>query len=89
MPYIKETSRTFVDDKIEKIIEVIETEGELCYCIYAILVRFCKKFKKDNLFCFNIIARCISAIECAKLEFYRRIVAPYEDIKIKENGDVE
>lgn len=28
------------------------------------------------------------AIECAKLEFYRRVAAPYEDKKIAENGDV-
>jgi hypothetical protein len=30
----------------------------------------------------------ISEVECAKLEFYRRVVSPYEDEKIKENGDV-
>ena len=30
----------------------------------------------------------IGALECAKLELYRRIAAPYEDIKIKEAGDV-
>ena len=30
----------------------------------------------------------IGALEGAKLEFYRRIAAPYEDKKIFENGDV-
>ena len=30
----------------------------------------------------------IGAIECAKQEIYRRIAAPYEDTKLKENGDV-
>jgi hypothetical protein len=30
----------------------------------------------------------IGALEACKLEFYRRQVAPYEDVKIKENGDV-
>ncbi len=30
----------------------------------------------------------IGALECAKLEFYRRAVVPYEEQKIKENGDV-
>lgn len=28
------------------------------------------------------------AIECAKLEFYARVVRPYEETKIVENGDV-
>jgi hypothetical protein len=30
----------------------------------------------------------IGVLECAKLELYRRKVSPYEDEKIKENGDV-
>jgi len=30
----------------------------------------------------------IGVMECAKLEFYRRIASPYEEKKIRENGDV-
>lgn len=30
----------------------------------------------------------IGALECCKLEFYRRAVVPYEDEKLKEHGDV-
>tara|TARA_B110001454_G_C12559953_1_gene367232 strand:+ start:229 stop:549 length:321 start_codon:yes stop_codon:yes gene_type:complete len=30
----------------------------------------------------------IGVLECAKLELYRRKISPYEDEKIKENGDV-
>lgn len=30
----------------------------------------------------------IGAMECAKLEIYRRVIAPYEDTKIAANGDV-
>lgn len=30
----------------------------------------------------------VGALECIKLELYRRAIAPYEDKKIKENGDV-
>ena len=30
----------------------------------------------------------IGALECCKQEYYRRIIAPYEDKKIEENGDV-
>jgi hypothetical protein len=33
-------------------------------------------------------AEVIAALENTKLEFYRRIVAPYEDDKIRANGDV-
>lgn len=34
------------------------------------------------------INEVIGVLECAKLEAYRRIAAPYEDRKIAENGDV-
>jgi hypothetical protein len=30
----------------------------------------------------------IGVLECMKLELYRRMIAPYEDTKCKENGDV-
>ena len=30
----------------------------------------------------------VGALECAKLEFYRRLAAPYEDTKIDSAGDV-
>lgn len=32
--------------------------------------------------------KLVGVMEAAKLEFYRRKVAPYEDSKIIENGDV-
>jgi hypothetical protein len=31
----------------------------------------------------------LGALEGAKLELYRRRIAPYEDTKIVENGDVQ
>jgi hypothetical protein len=34
------------------------------------------------------IGEAVSALECAKLELYRRVAAPYEDAKAAENGDV-
>jgi hypothetical protein len=30
----------------------------------------------------------VGALEACKLEFYRRVVTPYEENKMKENGDV-
>jgi hypothetical protein len=37
---------------------------------------------------FNAQREAIGALECCKLEFYRRVAVPYEDRKIKSNGDV-
>ncbi len=30
----------------------------------------------------------MGVLACAQAEIYRRIIAPYEDVKIRENGDV-
>lgn len=37
---------------------------------------------------YNTISDVVKALECAKLEFYRRVAAPYEDRKAEQNGDV-
>lgn len=37
---------------------------------------------------YTVINEAIGVLECAKLELYRRIAAPYEDEKIVQNGDV-
>lgn len=34
------------------------------------------------------INEVIGVLECAKIELYRRIAAPYEDQKLSETGDV-
>jgi len=38
--------------------------------------------------CYQSINDIVGALEGAKLEFYRRIAAPYENNKMFENGDV-
>jgi hypothetical protein len=84
MPYIKNEARLLFDTNIKLLVENIEEDGELCYCIYRMLNDLTiKKGKK-----FKTMSSLISELECAKLEFYRRIVSPYEDIKITENGDI-
>jgi len=37
---------------------------------------------------YTTINDVLGALEGAKLEFYRRVVVPYEDEKREENGDV-
>jgi hypothetical protein len=63
--------------------------GELNYLITRVVQKYVWSKAacggKPNYRRFNA---AIGALECAKLELYRRAVAPYEDQKIKENGDV-
>lgn len=37
---------------------------------------------------YQLINDVVGVLECAKLELYRRIAAPYEDKKKQENGEV-
>lgn len=57
--------------------------GELNFAITNMVLGYLGE--KPNYAAFN---NAIGALECAKLELYRRMVAPYEDLKISLNGDV-
>lgn len=83
MPYIKNDRREEFDHQIQILTNHIMDSGELCYCVYKIM-----KIQAEKNMRFQTLSNVVSEVECAKLEFYRRIVAPYEDKKIKENGDV-
>ena len=61
----------------------IETAGNLNYLI----TRLCLMYLGKD-YNYAMINSAIGALECAKQELYRRIAIPYEDKKIKENGDV-
>lgn len=61
-----------------------ETPGELNYVITLLLNKFIREHGKN----YETLNKVVGVLECAKLELYRRVVAPYEDEKCKENGDV-
>ena len=91
MPYIKTKDRLRIEycaeDKnaIGLLSDAIKTEGDLNYVITRLCHEFIKKIGKK----YATLNTVIGVLECAKQEFYRRIVSPYENLKIKENGDVE
>ena len=78
MPYIKQ------EDRARLLTEIPETPGELNYIITKLLLRYIT-VKGIN---YQTINDIVGALECCKSEFYRRVVAEYENKKAKENGDV-
>lgn len=60
-----------------------DNPGELAYQLYRVILTYV-----DSRRSFYHFAHVLGAIEAAKLELYRREVAPYEDKKREENGDV-
>jgi hypothetical protein len=78
MPYIKREDR-------ERVLQSSEatTPGELNYLFTELIETYIR-----GQLNYQRINDVIGALEGAKLEFYRRVAAPYEDSKIAENGDV-
>ncbi|MGC9157002.1 MAG: DUF6899 family protein [Candidatus Micrarchaeia archaeon] len=88
MPYIKKDKRQEIDKLLEPLIgllksaETEEVDGELNYVVTKLLW----SLYSPRYFNYN---RAIGVLESVKQEFYRRKVAPYEDEKIRENGDIQ
>lgn len=80
MPYIKQELRKAIDDYSAPAADA----GQLNYVFTTLANQYWRE-NGNNYQAFNDI---IGALEGCKLELYRRRVAPYEDKKIEENGDV-
>jgi len=84
MPYINQEARERLDKKNRSPDDYPNNSGELNYKITQLLIEYLNK--KD--LSYKTINDIVGAIESSKQEFYRRVVIPYEDAKIKQNGDV-
>lgn len=78
MPYIKKEGRARAATNPE-------TPGELNYAITKIILRYLFLQGDPKYATFNDV---IGVLGCIHSELYRRMVAPYENLKISENGDV-
>ena len=79
MPYISKTDREELENG-----DLPVNAGELNYLISTLVDEFMLEHGKS----YSVMNEIVGALECAKLEMYRRICAPYEDEKIEANGDV-
>ncbi len=85
MPYITEEAKSRIDADMLFGGLNPQNPGELNYVITTIIRDYFRDPGRQNYQAINDI---IGALEGAKLEFYRRVAAPYEDNKIYINGDV-
>jgi len=83
MPYLKKDTglRQVLDKLIAHFAMYLILPGALNYVLFKLAKYACHNYEQYRNF--------LGELEAAKLEIYRRQVAPYEDIKIEENGDVE
>lgn len=88
MPYIKQEQRPELDALVNPLLEYLRTlpteeqDGSVNYA-------FTKMLKGIYPMKYFHINRALGVLSAVTQEFYRVVVGPYEDTKIKENGAVE
>ncbi len=92
MPYIKQEDRlNFLKSihEIRMLFSRLEMSGKLdvgkLNYIISIIIH---EYLENKGLKYNTCNDIMGVMESAKAEFYRRVVAPYEDLKIQENGDI-
>ncbi len=97
MPYIDEEERLELDTQIDNMILAIRDNktnlnnphdfsnylGRINYCFSRIIYGVMRDVSYRN------IAMVTGVLENIKQEYYRRVAEPYEDIKIRQNGDIK
>ena len=87
MPYIAPEDRPQYEEAINTLVKLLKekppetVDGHLNYVVTRII-------KEVYPLRYYHINKAMGVLECIQHEFYRRVAAPYEDQKIKENGDV-
>jgi hypothetical protein len=85
MPYIKKEDRKKFETALFYFNGIkINGPGDLNYIITSL----CQKYLNSTEKKYTDYNAVIGALECAKIELYRRQIVAYEDQKIQENGDV-
>lgn len=83
MPYVKQDRRNALDTVVDMMEWAdVKADGDLNYILYA----FCKRHVGESYN--NYKNFCGELRQCAT-EIERRLLGPYEDRKIGENGDVD
>lgn len=88
MPYISPESKKLYAEDLAKLKATIDfydiTPGQLNY----LMTSLCKMYIDRKGINYTHLNDVLGVFDGAGKEFYRRVVAPYEDKKIEENGDV-
>ncbi len=83
MPYIERVKRVEFNPLIDDLVAHQPNDGEVNYIITKLLYSLYGSSPS-----YQSLNRAIGILECVKLELWGRILRPYEDDKIRINGDV-
>jgi hypothetical protein len=91
MPYIPQSRRDSINSEL---MDDSRDEGGLNWTpqnagdLNYLVTCFIDNYLIEHGVRYAAINEFIGALECCKLELYRKIAAPYEEMKEKENGGV-
>jgi hypothetical protein len=101
MPYIDPKMRPKLDIAVQNLYEAMLEVNHEAICttdaqpgsltdgiVNYSVTRLLHLMYGRGLTTYQDINRAVGVIECIKQEYYRRVASPYEDTKIKQNGDV-
>jgi len=86
MPYITPQDRVQIDEQISHITP--QDGGELQYMIATLIQNYYENAIGSARPRYADMEGMMGALSGASLEHYRCVVAPYEDLKMKQNGGV-
>ena len=97
MPYIQPERREKYQHHINELANLLSDQhlsdlnskkiyGDLNFVITSILLRFFNQ--QGGPFNYFDLSQAVAALECAKLELYRRVGGPTEESAIERNGDI-
>ncbi len=81
MPYIRKERR---DEVRPFSLKQADYAGELNFQLTSLALTYLSTHGKS----YTTLNEIIGALECAKIEFYRRVIGPYEHEKREKHGDV-
>jgi len=94
VPYIAIERRQQLDAAIDHLAEQIkqlphqdlrDLDGDVNYSVTKLILAVFDLAQAPKYSKFN---SAVGALECIKQELYRRFTAPYEDQKMRDNGDI-
>jgi len=86
MPYTLDENREAIREILPQLVKEIKVKGDLSYTICEIVGQLCLR---DGGLSYTSTSNWIDGVDGAELELTRRLLIPYEKLKIEQNGDVE
>jgi hypothetical protein len=88
MPYIKQMDRTNLRPELAALIHSLYRLGNKKGNLNYVITMMIKQYTMDKGTSYDTLSDITGVLNDVKTEFERKVVAPYEQIKEKENGPI-